>query len=84
MLVSQIAPTSSPTVRAVLASGKIALLLFIASFGLTVPPPKGQCRGSDYAMSTTLLVAELLRAARRPEHQQQCAPGRRFALWSWA
>ena len=68
-------------VRAILASGKIALFLFLASFGLTGAAAKGPVPGQFdyYVLALSWSPSYCAGEAGRNDHQQ-CAPGRRFAF----
>lgn len=72
---------ASSKVRTVLASGKIVIFLFLASFGLTGAAAKGPVPGQFdyYILALSWSPSYCAGEAGRNEHQQ-CAPGRRFAF----
>ena len=71
----------SNPVRAILAAGKIALFLIIASFGLTGAAAKAPLPGQfDYYVLALSWSPSYCAGEAGQNDYQQCAPGRRFAF----
>ena len=74
-------PLASNPVRAILASGKIALFLLLASFGLTDAAAKGQVPGQfDYYVLALSWAPNYCAGDAGQNDHQQCGPDRRFAF----